>query len=78
MCEWAEVEGGGGGQVSETATIVPTHMPPHHAPPPHFLRYLKSPPMRDVNVHMMRDGNGWVNCGVVYVQVKMIEWSNSL
>lgn len=31
-------------------------------------RWLKAPPIRDVNLMTMRDGNGWVNCGVVYAQ----------
>lgn len=31
-------------------------------------RWLKTPPMAHVNLMTMRDGNGWVNCGVVYAQ----------
>ncbi|GAX73294.1 hypothetical protein CEUSTIGMA_g748.t1 [Chlamydomonas eustigma] len=31
-------------------------------------RYLKSPPLKDLNMIIMRDGDGWANCGVVYVQ----------
>ena len=52
--------------------------PPLHTPVPTLPlvprgdlpdRYLKVPPLKDINMAMMRDGNGWVNCGVVYVQV---------
>ena len=41
---------------------------PHPSFPPPF-RYLKAPPLRDINLITQRDGDGWVNCGVVYVQV---------
>jgi hypothetical protein len=33
-----------------------------------LLRYLKAPPYKDMNLMTMRDGNGWINCGVVYAQ----------
>ena len=40
------------------------------APSPSLLFwYLKAPPLRDINLITQRDGDGWVNCGVVYVQV---------
>eukprot|EP00198_Chlamydomonas_reinhardtii_P001709 XP_001691045.1 predicted protein [Chlamydomonas reinhardtii] len=30
--------------------------------------HLKAPHMRNTTLATMRDGNGWINCGVVYVQ----------